>query len=128
MSRKNTLIYTLAEGQSLAASFQTEPTIVLRLDNCSYQINVTTTDSEGTFAVEISNDYRVNETTGVVTNAGTWIPLNLAGGTPIVNAANDTIAISLNQLPFYAVRLAYTSSVAGTGTCDIFISDKQIGG
>jgi hypothetical protein len=129
MARKNTVVYQLAKAQSLAASFSTTPTIVRYLDNCSYQINVTTSDSTGTFQVEVSNDYYVNEgNDSVVMNPGSWTALTLAGGTPFVAAADDTIVINLNQLPFYAVRIHYTSTVAGTGTCDIFVTDKQIGG
>lgn len=129
MSRKNTLVTTLVTNHSLASSFNTAPTVVRYLDNCSYQINVITTDSQGTFAVQVSNDYYVNEgNDAVVVNSGTWVTLTLAGGTPFVAAANDTIVINLNQLPFYAVRLSYTSAVAGTGTCSIYITDKQIGG
>lgn len=129
MSRKNTLVTTLATNQSLSSSFNTAPTVVRYMDNCSYQINVTTTNSVGTFAVQVSNDYYVNEgNDSVVVNPGNWTSLTLAGGVPFVAAANDTIVINLNQLPFYAVRLAYTATTAGTGTCSIFITDKQIGG
>lgn len=137
MSRKNTLVTRLgptANGPaatpfSLSTSFNSPATVVRYLDNCSYQINVTTTDSQGTFTVEVSNDYYVNEgNDSVVVNAGTWVALTLAGGTPTVAAADDTIVINLNQLPFYAIRLAYNSTVAGTGTASIYITDKQIGG
>lgn len=129
MSRKNTLITPLVTNQSLSASFNTAPTVVRNLDNCSYQINVTTTDSSGTFVVQVSNDYYVNEANdSVVQTAGNWTAITLAGGTPFVSAANDTIVINLNQLPFYAMRLSYTSTVAGTGTCSIYIASKQIGG
>ncbi len=130
MARKNTLVYNLTPTpQSLAADFSTAPTVVRYLDNCSYQINLTTTDSVGTFVVEASNDYAVNEgNDSVVTNPGTWVALTLAGGTPFVNGADDTIIINLNQLPFYAIRLTYNSTVAGTGTCTIYVTDKQLGG
>lgn len=128
MARKNVVVYQLASAQSLAASFNTNPTIVKFLDNCSYQINVNTTDSTGSFQVQVSNDYYVNETTNHVERPGNWIALTLAGGTPSVNATNDTIVINLNQLPFYAVRLAYVANTAGTGHADIFVTDKQIGG
>ena len=129
MARKNTLVTPLTINHSLSASFTTTPTVVRYLDNCSYQINITTSDSTGTFDVEVSNDYYVNEgNDNVVMNPGNWTALTLAGGTPTVSASNDTIVINLNQLPFYAVRLHYLSSVAGTGTCSIYIADKQIGG
>lgn len=135
--RKNTLVTQVgpngfgaqATPFSLASSFTTPATVVRNLDNCSYQINITTSDSVGTFAVQVSNDYYVNEgNDNVVENAGNWTTLTLAGGTPFADAANDTIVINLNQLPFYAVRLAYTAGTPGTGTCTVFVTDKQIGG
>lgn len=129
MSRKNSLVTTLAVSQSLATSFNSAPTVVRFLDNCSYQINVFTTNSIGTFQVQVSNDYYVSEANdSVVTNSGSWAALTLAGGVPTINAANDTIVINLNQLPFYAVRLSYISTTPGTGTCAMYISDKAIGG
>ncbi len=127
MARKNTLVYTIATAQSLAANFTTVATIVEYLDNISYQIDITTSNSVGTFTVQASNDYEVN-TAGAVVNEGTWIDLELGGGTPFANAANDNILISLNQVPFVAIRLEYTSSVAGTGTCAITLTAKQLGG
>jgi Flp pilus assembly protein TadG len=129
LARKNTLVTQLVANQSLSASFITAPTVVRYLDNCSYQINVTTTNSTGTFVVQASNDYYVNEgNDNVVVNSGNWVTLTLAGGTPFVAAANDVITVNLNQLPFYAIRLSYTATIAGTGTCSIYIVNKQIGG
>ena len=131
MGRKNVLAPFKLNGatpQSLAASFNSAPTLVKNADNIAYQVNVTTTDSTGSFAVQASLDYSIDETTNTVLNAGNWITLTLAGGTPIVNAANTQILIDLNELPFNAVRLAYTAGTAGTGVCDMFIMTKQIGG
>lgn len=126
MSRKNVLVTPLVINQSLAASFTTAPTVVRYLDNCSYQINVTTTNSTGSFQVQASNDYYVNEgNDSVVQNPGNWVALTMSG-TPTVAAANDNIIINLNQLPFYAVRLAYISTIAGTGTASIYITDKAL--
>lgn len=127
MSRKNTLEYQIATAQSLAANFTSPVTTVLTLDNCSYQINVNTTDSTGTFVIETSNDYNDNLVTNTVTNVGTWAALPI-GGTPAAAAANDTIYVEINQIPFKAIRVRYTSSVAGTGTCDIKLVCRQIGG
>lgn len=127
MSRKNTLVYNLP-NQSLSTSFTTTPTVIRYLDNCSFQINVATTDSTGTFAVQVSDDYYVNEgNNDVVSNTGTWNTLPI-GGTPTVAGAPDIITIDMNQLPFYAMRLAYTSTVAGTGTANIYLTCKMIGG
>lgn len=127
MSAKNNLVYQLLSNQSLSASFNSPPTVIRNLDNCSYQINATTTNSQGTFQVQVSNDYFVNEANGnTVENLGTWVPLTLAGGVPTVSAADTDISIALTQLPFYAVRLAYISTTPGTGICDIFVTDKRL--
>lgn len=127
MARKDVLVHQLASAQSLAASFNSDPTVISYSDNIGYQINVTTTNSVGIFTVQASLDY-AKSITGAVLNSGTWVDLTLAGGVPSVAAANDQIIISLNQLPFVAVRLKYTSSVAGTGTAGLYIVSKQVGG
>jgi hypothetical protein len=128
MARKDVFVSRISHNQSLAASFNGPATVIKYLDNLAYQINITTSNSTGNFSVQGSLDYSVNPLTGIVESAGSWVTLNLAGGTPTVAAANDTIAIDLNQLPYTAIRIVYTASVAGTGTCDIWISGRQIGG
>lgn len=127
MSRKNTLEYPIVTAGSLATSFVTPPTTALTLDNCSYQINVNTTNSIGTFTVETSNDYNQAGATNGVAATGTWATLPI-GGTPVASAANDTIFIDINQIPFKAIRIRYASSTPGTGTCDIKLVCRQIGG
>lgn len=126
MARKNVLKYEVAAGQVLAADFSSDPTIVQYHDNVSYQINVRTSDDQGSFVVQASNDYSVDSVTGSVINAGNWV--DLSGTTLSINAANDTLMINLNQVSFYAVRIHYASSVSGTGDCDIWIDARQIGG
>lgn len=130
MSRKDVLRYNLNQGvpQSLASSFTTAPTAIKWGDNISYQITVTTSNSTGTFAVQASNDYCPSGPSEPPANPGNWVTLSLGGGTPTVNAANDIIVINLNQLPFMAVRLVYTPTIAGTGTADMWITSKQLGG
>ena len=128
MARKNVAHpFEVAKAQSLAASFNSAPTMITYLDNVCYQINITTSDSIGTFSVQASIDYE-QDINGNVVNPGHWITLTLGGGTPFANAANDQIIIDLNQLPFNAVRLAYAAGTPGTGHCDIWILSKQIGG
>lgn len=137
MAKKDTLVTSLINPVtgtttfSLAAAFSTPPTVVRFLDNCSYQINVETTDSVGSFIVEMSNDYFVNPSSdNTVTNPGNWIPLTLTsagGAVPTVAATSTNISINLNQLPFYAIRVSYTPTTAGTGTCQVYIADKVIG-
>lgn len=114
----------LAINQSLTASFTTVPTMIDFLDNVGYQINVATTNSTGSFAVQVSLDYQ----SGLAlenANAGNWTNLPLSG-TPTVVAANDIISINLNQVPFKAIRLAYTAGTPGTGTANIYIMSKEV--
>lgn len=127
MARKDTVVYPVATNQSLATSFTTSPTVVTTLDNVAYQVNVTTTDSIGAFKVQASVDYAIYLNSNQVINPGNWVDLPLSGS-PIANAAPDTININLNQLPFVAVRMVYTPSTAGTGTATIYLAAKQIGG
>lgn len=127
MSRKLVLLpVTVASSQSLAADFTTTPTVLSYQDNVAYQINVTTTNSEGTFKIQASMDYEAGVNGSGPPVVGNWVDLTL-DGTPTVAAANDTIAISLNQVPFKALRVAYVSTVAGTGTCNIIIMARTVG-
>lgn len=128
MARKNTLKYPVVTGKSLSSTFTTDPTIILNSDNISYQINVFTSDSIGSFAVEVSDDYVAPQPQNGPTNAGKWSPLVLGGGTPAVSASDTVILVSLNQVPFAAIRLTYTAATPGTGTCDITLTSKQLGG
>lgn len=126
MARKNNLVTQIATAQSLSAAFQSAPTVIRDLDNCSYQINITTTNSTGTFTIQGSDDYYVQEPTNTVMNPGTWVDIPLSATLPVA-AANETILVSLNQLPFYAIRVSYIPVVAGTGTAAIYITDKMLG-
>jgi phosphatidate phosphatase APP1 len=123
--RKNVLEpVRLVSSQSLAANFTSAATIVDFLDNIAYQINITTTNSTGNFIIQASMDY-VPSNNQVAANAGNWVDLDLSGD-PTVAAANDSILVSLNQVPFRAVRVKYVSTIAGTGTCDIYIQAKAV--
>lgn len=127
MSRKNVLLpVAVATNQSLATNFTTPPTVVSYMDNIGYQINVTTVDSEGTFKVQASMDYEAGVNGAGPAVAGTWTDLTLSG-TPTVSAASDSIMISLNQVPYKALRLAYVSTTPGTGTCTASIMAKMVG-
>ena len=127
MARKNVLNSVIALNQSLVTSFTSTPTVIKYLDNCSYQIHVVTASSSGTFSVQGSNDYTVSEPNNQVSNQGFWVDLPLSG-TPNVSGASDEILIDLRQLPFNAIRVAYTSTTAGAGVCTITLNSKQVGG
>lgn len=127
MSRKNVLLpFKVETAHSLAASFNTSPTIITFTDNIGYQINATTANAVGTFSVQGSVDYQpaTAQSPGVT---GNWVDLSLGGGTPTLASANDSIIINLSMLPFNAVRLAYTRT-SGTGSADVYVMHKQVGG
>lgn len=115
----------IASNQVLSSSFTSAPTIFTYTDNISYQINITTTDSVGSFQIEGSLDYVPNTPLTDPAVAGNWAPLVLSG-TPVANAANTTLLININECPYNALRVRYTSSVAGTGHCDIFVMAKGL--
>lgn len=133
MSAKNSTLKTLftsATGapapKSLATAWTSPVTVIRNLDDVSYQINVTTSNSTGTFAVEVSNDYKESSPTDSLVASGTWSALNLSG-TPTVAAANDVINITLTSPPFNAVRVSYTPTVPGTGTAQVTILARRAG-
>jgi hypothetical protein len=125
MSAKNSQQSLIVSGQSIAASHTFPATVIRYQDNISYQINITTTNSVGTFKVQGSNDYGAPTANGI--SQGNWVDLPLSG-TPNANAANDSILIDMSAVPFIATRIVYTSSVAGTGTCDVYLSGHRLGG
>lgn len=127
MSRKNVLLpYKVESAHSLAASFTTTPTMVTYTDNIGYQINATTSDAVGFFVVQASVDYQpaTPQTPGVT---GNWITLSLGGDLLTLSSSSDSLIINLSMLPFNAVRLSYTRT-SGTGTADVYIMHKQVGG
>jgi len=103
----------ISPSVSLSSSFNTISTFVQNQDNISYQIVITSSDSTGTFTLQCSSD-NVNWTT--------------VGTAATVSAANDIATIWVNQeycSPY--IRLHYASTIAGTGSCNIILSTKDIG-
>lgn len=115
----------IALNQPLSSSFTSIPTNFKTTDNVAYQINVTTTDSTGSIAIEGSIDYVKADPLNGPGVAGHWTPLTLSGF-PSVNGTNDTILININECPYQSLRVSYTSVTAGTGTCNIFVMAKGL--
>ena len=116
MARKNIIApYLVASAQSMAANFTTAATTIDWMDNVFYQINITTSDSTGTFFPQVSID-------GVNYND---LPVS---ATLVSAAANDTLTYDLREVPGHKVRIRYASTIAGTGTCNVYIQAKQKGG
>lgn len=93
------------------------------LDNVSIQLQWTGTPN-GTFSVQGSLDYAVNEVTGVVQNAGTWIEVTLPT-TPIAAGVAGEILIDTAMLSFPWIRIQYTNT-SSTGTLNGYISGKEV--
>lgn len=107
-----------AATQSLTtAGYTSTPTNIQYLDNIYLELSCTGTPT-GTFAVQVSSSYVVNE------NAGSWVALNLAA-TPTVSGAATVIGIDLNQLGATYLRVVYTGT-GGTGSLTGIITAKQV--
>lgn len=121
-SRKSNLWnYHLASAQSMAATFTSIPFSVTLLDNLYLQMNCVGTPT-GTFAVEVSGDYR--KVDGVVQNTGNWVALSLPQ-VPTCAGADIVLGVNIQLSGFPWVRLTYTRT-GGTGTCDIWANGKMI--
>ena len=103
---------TIASAQSMAANFNSDATVVSNEDVLSYQINITTSNSTGTFYLQCSNDN------------SNWVTIGTAG---TAAAANDSIVVDIGDLSCKYMRISYTSTIAGTGTCDILLMARSIG-
>lgn len=112
LKEPNPIALAAAKTQSLAASFNTLSTSVKYHDNLSYQTVITTTNSTGRMVLQGSND-NVN-----------WCDLTTSA---VVAASNDDAVINVNQFPFAFMRMAYTSTIAGTGTCSIVLMARSVG-
>lgn len=79
----------------------------------------------GAVSVEVSNDYRLGDP-----SVGHWTTLPIAdalGLTPRFSGADDTVYVDLRQLSSPWLRVRYTR-ISGTGTLDVIVSGKKLGG
>jgi hypothetical protein len=87
-------------------------------DVVCYQINIDTSNSTGTFYVQISEDYNPRDATGSFVDMG-------AAGTAA--GADDTIICEIDPGGRAFIRLRYESDTAGTGTCTVLLTAKPLG-
>lgn len=123
---KNTLLkYVLFDGTAnnmTGTTVLTSPVIPLEfLDNLGVQFHFTGTPT-GTFAVQVSADH-AQDSQGVVTVLGSWVPITLTPS-PVAAGAADDIYIDLNQLSSPWVRIVYTNA-SGTGTLSGWATAKS---
>jgi hypothetical protein len=125
MSRRNVLKpHVLASAQSLASSFQTDPTNIENLDNIAYAIQTNgVTDNAGTFGVQLR--LKKADSPSEVTP---WIDLTL-DAPPTLNNADNNFYIYLSGLVATEIRLVFTAAgTAPDGTAALWISGVQAGG
>lgn len=112
MGRKNVLFpYQLVDDADLSDDFVSDPVHIRYLDNVAIQINAGGAP-EGSFSLEATVD------------GETWIAFSSASE---VTGAPSNFLYDLNQLSFDQVRVRYTFT-SGTGTADIWVMAKQVGG
>lgn len=112
--RKNVIVpHKLVEGQSLDNSWTSPPVNVQFLDNVGFSIVTSDVSSNtGLFSVEATIDEVYWETLPV---SPTIEPLA---------SADASYLVALQQVPFRAVRVAFTGS--GDGTVDIYVTAKEL--
>lgn len=123
--RKNALakFKIVSQGDMSQSTVISSITNIEFMDNLGIQVNVTSGSASGTFDVTISADHV--EVNGVVTVAGTFIPLGGSYQATVTSGSPANIYFDLNQLSAPYIRLLWTKS-SGTGNFDAFIVGKMI--
>lgn len=121
MSRKTTVKRLLASGESLGASFNSDPVGGDLLDNIGIWLETAgVTDNTGTFAVQV----RWFSEDGLT--FGPWTALTLSS-VPTLADADANFFINLNQIPPAQFRVAFTAAGSTPdGTCNIYFSACQV--
>lgn len=115
MPRKNTLnTYHLVTSTAMTSTITSPVTEIQFMDNIGYQFNVTG-NATGTFAVQVSADYKAAPNGAYVISAGNWIPLTLPS-TPTVSGTDTQIYVDINQLSAPWIRFVYTSTFVESGS------------
>lgn len=98
---------------SLAAAFFSPATVVNLGDSVTYQINIATVDSTGTFFAQCSDD-------GI-----NFSDIGICG---VVNAENDWAFSQIDPADGFYYRVRYAPTISGTGSCVILVGNKPKGG
>lgn len=110
---------TLETQAAVSASFNSTPTSLKKLDNVSYQYNVTGA-LVGTVSVQTSNDY-VQNSDGTINFAGNWI--TIPSFTGVINGTGQGV-LELVTMPALWMRTAFTYT-SGSGTMNIIVDAKS---
>lgn len=110
---------TLEQPATVTASFNSTPTSLKKLDNVSYQYNVTGS-LVGTVSVQTSNDY-VQNSDGTTNFAGNWVTIPSFSG--VISSAGQGV-LELVTMPSLWIRTAFTYN-SGSGSMNIIVDAKS---
>lgn len=124
MGRKNIVrSYKMFDAVTISTTQSSTATNVLNLDNASIQVIWSGGGTPvGTLTVEATN---VDPDLPSFDSTTDYVTLTLSG-TIAVSGNSGNHSIILEEMPFYAIRLTYTST-SGTATMSAYLSSKTIG-
>jgi len=113
VSRKNTIApFHLVSSQSLLADFESQDTNILFQDNIGITFNVTTSDVNGQFYVQVYD-------------GADWFDLEVSPDIT-VSGASAKMVCYLNQLPFQKIRVRFEFTSGTSGSVDVWLTSKMI--
>lgn len=134
MSQKRVLLpsKTITDGDMSAASITSLVTEIQYLDDVGIQLNWTGSPV-GTFAIQVSADYKRYDPTRKMTAAGLWTPLVLTywdgaafvTSTSVPTSVGSPIFLDLALLSAPFIRVVYTKG-SGSGTLQCTITGKMV--
>ena len=124
MGRKNVVrSYKMFDAVTISTDQSSTATNVLNLDNASIQVIWSGGGTPvGTITVEATN---IDPDLPSFDSTTDYVTLTLSG-TIAVSGNSGNHSIILEEMPFYAIRLIYTST-SGTATMSAYLSSKTIG-
>jgi hypothetical protein len=111
----------------MSADITSQVIVLQSLSGASYSLSWSGSSPVGDVIVEGSNDYSI-DAQGNVSNAGTWIPLELNYGGQAVTAIplsgnTGKGLIDITKTMIYAIRVFYDRT-SGTGTLNVVFNGK----
>ena len=124
MGRKNVVrSYKMFDAVTISTDQSSTATNVLNLDNASIQVIWSGGGTPvGTITIEATN---IDPDLPSFDSTTDYVTLTLSG-TIAVSGNSGNHSIILEEMPFYAIRLIYTST-SGTATMSAYLSSKTIG-
>jgi len=124
VGRKNVVrSYKMFDAVTISTTQSSTATNVLNLDNASIQVIWSGGGTPvGTLTVEATN---IDPDLPSFDSTTDYVTLTLSG-TISVSGNSGNHSIILEEMPFYAIRLTYTST-SGTATMSAYLSSKTIG-